>query len=89
MAVSQSVTPPFKRKKIGGATVNLSSGTTNLKLVPYKVGAPGEIRTPDHQVRSLVLYPTELRAHKQHTLKHWIFETRLLRTRHFLQRPTL
>src|SRR2546427_7844749 len=26
-------------------------------------GAPGEIRTPDHQVRSLVLYPTELRAH--------------------------
>jgi hypothetical protein len=27
-----------------------------------KNGAPGEIRTPDHQVRSLVLYPTELRA---------------------------
>jgi hypothetical protein len=27
------------------------------------VGAPGEIRTPDHQVRSLVLYPAELRAH--------------------------
>ena len=26
-------------------------------------GAPGEIRTPDHQVRSLVLYPAELRAH--------------------------
>src|SRR6185312_17506726 len=26
------------------------------------IGAPGEIRTPDHQVRSLVLYPTELRA---------------------------
>ena len=25
-------------------------------------GAPGEIRTPDHQVRSLVLYPAELRA---------------------------
>ena len=25
-------------------------------------GAPGEIRTPDPQVRSLVLYPTELRA---------------------------
>src|SRR6476469_7176407 len=24
-------------------------------------GAPGEIRTPDPQVRSLVLYPTELR----------------------------
>src|SRR5690348_111306 len=27
-------------------------------------GAPGEIRTPDHQVRSLVLYPAELRAHE-------------------------
>ena len=25
-------------------------------------GAPGEIRTPDPQVRSLMLYPTELRA---------------------------
>ena len=27
-------------------------------------GAPGEIRTPDPQVRSLVLYPAELRAQK-------------------------
>jgi hypothetical protein len=27
-------------------------------------GAPGEIRTPDHQVRSLVLYPAELRARR-------------------------
>ena len=26
-------------------------------------GTPGGIRTPDHQVRSLVLYPAELRAH--------------------------
>lgn len=26
-------------------------------------GAPGESRTPDHLVRSQVLYPTELRAH--------------------------
>ena len=26
------------------------------------VGPPGEIRTPDTQVRSLVLYPAELRA---------------------------
>src|SRR5574337_118776 len=30
---------------------------------PNKNGAPGEIRTPDHLVRSQVLYPTELRAH--------------------------
>ena len=28
-------------------------------------GAPGEIRTPDHQVRSLVLYPAELRARRK------------------------
>ena len=27
--------------------------------------APGEIRTPDPQVRSLMLYPTELRARKR------------------------
>src|SRR5688572_16336067 len=28
----------------------------------HSIGAPGEIRTPDHLVRSQVLYPTELRA---------------------------
>jgi hypothetical protein len=28
----------------------------------YLRGAPGEIRTPDPQIRSLVLYPAELRA---------------------------
>src|SRR4029077_14601790 len=28
----------------------------------YKNGAPEEIRTPDPQIRSLVLYPAELRA---------------------------
>ena len=27
-----------------------------------KNGAPGEIRTPDHLVRSQVLYPAELQA---------------------------
>ena len=31
-------------------------------LVQPDVGAPGGTRTPDTQVRSLVLYPTELRA---------------------------
>ncbi len=30
--------------------------------MPDKFGAPGEIRTPDHLVRSQVLYPAELRA---------------------------
>ena len=28
----------------------------------FNFGPPGEIRTPDTQVRSLVLYPAELRA---------------------------
>ena len=28
----------------------------------YRNGAPEEIRTPDPQIRSLVLYPAELRA---------------------------
>ena len=27
-----------------------------------KIGAPGAIRTPDPQIRSLVLYPAELRV---------------------------
>ena len=31
-------------------------------LVLYRDGAPEEIRTPDPQIRSLVLYPAELRA---------------------------
>lgn len=29
-------------------------------------GAPGEIRTPDHLVRSQILYPAELRAQDPH-----------------------
>ena len=32
------------------------------KAVQRETGPPGEIRTPDTQVRSLVLYPAELRA---------------------------
>ena len=31
-------------------------------------GAPGEIRTPDPQVRSLVLYPAELRARSRRSM---------------------
>ena len=30
----------------------------------FRFGPPGEIRTPDTQVRSLVLYPAELRAER-------------------------
>ena len=32
-------------------------------------GAPGEIRTPDPQIRSLVLYPAELRVRGPPSLK--------------------
>ena len=39
----------------------LQSDFTRMKVFDF-TGAPGEIRTPDHQVRSLVLYPAELRA---------------------------
>ena len=36
-------------------------------------GAPGGIRTPDHLVRSQVLYPAELQAHVvgPHSVTHW------------------
>jgi hypothetical protein len=30
----------------------------------FRTGAPEEIRTPDPQIRSLVLYPAELRARR-------------------------
>ena len=35
------------------------------KMGGFLYGAPGEIRTPDRPVRSRVLYPAELRAHKR------------------------
>ena len=34
----------------------------NINDLILEIGAPGGTRTPDTQVRSLVLYPTELRA---------------------------
>ena len=56
-------TPNFKLivRHCNGAVLPLQRKcSANTALL--KNGAPGEIRTPDHQVRSLVLYPTELRA---------------------------
>ena len=35
---------------------------SSIKVSLDYIGAPGEIRTPDPQIRSLVLYPAELRA---------------------------
>jgi hypothetical protein len=48
-------------KLICGSRVQLGQG--NLHCSQWLAGAPEEIRTPDPQIRSLVLYPAELRAH--------------------------
>ena len=40
----------------------------SLKILKVIHGAPGEIRTPDPQVRSLMLYPAELRAQHEITI---------------------
>src|ERR1700688_2550196 len=37
-------------------------GFTENKLFNFRNGAPGTIRTSDPQIRSLMLYPAELRA---------------------------
>ena len=34
-----------------------------MSFLKEKNGAPGAIRTPDPQIRSLMLYPAELRVH--------------------------
>ncbi len=41
--------------------VDLSS-LSLLRCCTSVVGLPGEVRTPDPQLRRLLLYPTELRA---------------------------
>ena len=38
-------------------------GSRGCKHVRGKIGAPGAIRTPGPQIRSLMLYPAELRVH--------------------------
>jgi hypothetical protein len=53
--------PHFPRSHLVTAT----SGTRDPRqdvVAVREIGAPGEIRTPDHLVRSQVLYPAELRA---------------------------
>jgi len=37
--------------------------TKPAPMGPFMIGAPERIRTSDPQIRNLVLYPTELRAH--------------------------
>src|SRR6202041_264818 len=41
-----------------------TSSAKMSSLAKMSNGAPGEIRTPDPQIRSLVLYPAELRARR-------------------------
>jgi hypothetical protein len=53
---SKTVATPLK------AVVSEIRVSPNLLIEGENDCAPGEIRTPDPQVRSLMLYPTELRA---------------------------
>ena len=41
----------------------MQKGPTVISCKPFVFGAPGAIRTPDPQIRSLVLYPAEPQAH--------------------------
>ena len=49
-----------------------------------KNGAPEEIRTPDPQIRSLVLYPAELRVHKTLKVPEWIVKLYFNKGKHFI-----
>ena len=55
----------FRRQRSSGIGHQSSTGIRRVRgfiLDGGKNGAPEEIRTPDPQIRSLVLYPAELRA---------------------------
>ena len=54
----------IKHPILGCWTVGVSCGVSPLSKYArgFKNGPPREIRTPDTQVRSLVLYPAELWA---------------------------
>lgn len=55
----------------GNSIVEFIVNNTNNALKKNKKfynGAPEEIRTPDPQIRSLVLYPAELRVHSQFSI---------------------
>ena len=51
------------------ATFPQTGKPTQVVEAIAKIGALGEIRTPDPQIRSLVLYPAELRARMRATLR--------------------
>gem|GEM_PF-3721932 len=62
-----TLTPPSQSVQLESKSPNYFQ-ISHSKTAPYggalKYGPPGEIRTPDTQVRSLVLYPAELRAER-------------------------
>ena len=50
----------------GKSAVRITNASYDfIKLCGGVIGAPGGTRTPDTQVRSLVLYPAELRARRR------------------------
>jgi hypothetical protein len=53
--------PQFPRNHLVTETSGRSEPRQDVVAI-REIGAPGEIRTPDHLVRSQVLYPAELRA---------------------------
>src|SRR6185369_16120712 len=58
-----------KRKALeNGVRITISNRISNTFPTNMPIGALGEIRTPDPQIRSLVLYPAELRALGHRTL---------------------
>jgi len=62
MCADMLLLPNCFQKLICGSTGKLAQ--ENLYYIQGLAGAPEEIRTPDPQIRSLVLYPAELRAHR-------------------------
>jgi hypothetical protein len=60
---------PRLKPRLNGNS-SLVSLETVLKMIVFQTlaGALGEIRTPDPQIRSLMLYPAELRARSRKTL---------------------
>ena len=63
----------FEKDKTDARTAGSMPGEEEIKKKPFaedckgllSCGAPEEIRTPDLQVRSLLLYPAELRAREK------------------------